>query len=163
MDLSELRHRQIMIGGPVRAPGRVLLLAAAGCSAAVALLHLAILLMGPPWYRWFGAPSLAREIESGSVAGPTLLTLAVAAVFAVWAAYGLSGAGVIGRLPLLKLGLYAIATIYVLRGLQVVLEVPAAVRGQIPARFPVFSAFSALAGVTYLVGAHFVSPRGATR
>jgi hypothetical protein len=136
----------------VKTPGRVLLLVAAGCSAAAALLHLAILLAGPPWYRWFGAPSLATQIESGSTLGPTLLTLAVAAVLVVWAMYGLSGAGVIRRLPLLTVGLYVIAAIYVLRGVQVVVEVPAALQGQLPARFPIFSAFSAVAGTAYLAG-----------
>jgi len=136
----------------VRTPGRVPLLVAAGCSAAVALLHVGILLMGPPWYRWFGAPSLADQIEKGSALVPTAMTLVVAAVFVVWAAYGLSGAGVIRRLPLLRVGLYVIAAIYVLRGLQVVLEVPAAVQGRVPARFAVFSAFAAFAGVAYLVG-----------
>jgi hypothetical protein len=137
----------------VKAPGRVPLLVAAGCSAAAALLHVAILLVGPPWYRWFGAPSLADRIENGSVLGPTLLTLAVAAVLVVWAGYGLSGAGVVRRFPLLRVGLYTIAVIYLLRGLQVAVEVPAAVQGKVPARFAVFSAYSALAGLLYLVGA----------
>ena len=137
----------------MRSPGRVLLLVAAGCSAAVALLHLAILIMGPPWYRWFGAPSLAAQIERGSASGPVLLTLAVAAVFVVWASYGLSGAGVLRRLPLLRTVLYAIAAIYLLRGVQVVLEVPGAAQGKVPVRFAVFSAFSALAGLMYLLGA----------
>jgi hypothetical protein len=137
----------------VRTSGRVLLLVAAGCSAAVALLHLAILLMGPPWYRWFGAPSLADRIEHGSALVPTLLTLAVAGVFVVWAGYGLSGAGMIRRLPLLRVGLFVIAAIYLLRGIQVVLEVPAAAQGKVPVRFAVFSAFSALAGAVYLAGA----------
>jgi hypothetical protein len=137
----------------VRTPGRVLLLVAAGCSAAVALLHVAILLMGASWYRWFGAPSLAEQIERGSVLGPAVLTLAVAAVFVVWAGYGLSGAGVVRRLPLLRIVLYTIALIYLLRGSQIVLEVPAAVRGKVPARFAVFSAYSALAGLVYLLGA----------
>ena len=137
----------------MKAPGRILLLVAAGSSAAVALLHLAILVMGPPWYRWFGARSLAAQIEGGSVLGPVLLTVAVAAVFVVWAGYGLSGAGVVRRLPLLRIGLYTIAVIYLLRGFQVVLEVPAAAQGKLPARFAVFSAYSALAGILYLLGA----------
>ena len=137
----------------MRTPGRVPLLVAAGCSAAVAAVHVAILLMGPPWYRWFGAPSLADQIESGAVLGPTLLTLAVVAVLVVWAGYGLSGAGVIRRLPLLRAGLYTIAAIYLLRGLPVVPEVWAAAHGKLPARLPTFSAFSALAGVAYLLGA----------
>jgi hypothetical protein len=143
-------------------PGRSLLLVAAACSAAVALLHVAILLAGPPWYRWFGAPSLADQIESGSVLGPTLLTLAVAAVFVLWSAYGLSGAGVMPRLPLLRFGLYLIAAVYILRGSQAVLEVPAAIHGGVPARFAVFSAYSALAGAAYLVGALRSRPSGRT-
>ena len=125
---------------------------AAGCSAAVAVLHLAILLVGPPWYRYFGAPSLARQIESGSALVPWLLTLAVAALFALSAGYGLSGAGVIRRLPLLRVALYTIAAVYLLRGLQVVPEVIVWIQGRIPPRFAVFSAFSAFAGVVYLLG-----------
>ena len=136
----------------MRAPGRVLLLVAACCSAIVAAVHVAILLGGPSWYRWFGAPSLADQIERGSVVGPVVLTLAVVAVFVVWAGYGLSGAGVVRRLPLLRTALYAIAVIYLLRGWPVVLEVPAALHGKLPARFPVFSAYSALSGVVYLLG-----------
>ena len=108
--------------------------------------------MGPPWYRWFGAPSLARQIEAGSATVPYLLTLVVAAVFVLWAGYGLSGAGVIGRLPLLRAVLFTIAGIYLLRGVQVVPEVVAAAQGRIPARFCVFSAFSAFAGAVYLLG-----------
>jgi hypothetical protein len=92
----------------------------------VAVLHVAIMLGGPPWYRWFGAPSLADQVERGSVIGPILLTLAIVAVFVVWSGYGLSGAGVVRRLPLLRVGLYAIAVIYLLRGLPVVWEVLAA-------------------------------------
>jgi len=133
-------------------PGRGPLLVAAGCSAAVALLHVGILVMGPPWYRWFGAPSLAAQIEAGSALGPILLTLAVAALFVVWAGYGLSGAGVIRRWPLVRLALWVIAIIYLLRGLQVIPEAVYAARGKVPLRFAVFSAFSAFAGVVYLVG-----------
>lgn len=136
----------------MRTPGRILLLVAAGCSAAVAALHVAILVMGPPWYRWFGAPSLGAQIEAGSAMGPYLLTLAVAAVFVIWAGYGLSGAGVIGRLPLMRAALFTIAGIYLLRGLQVIPEVVAVVQGKLPVRFSAFSAFSAFAGTVYLLG-----------
>jgi len=132
--------------------GRSLLLVAAGCSAAVALLHVAILVAGPPWYRWFGAPSLAARIEAGAALVPVLMTVAVAAVFAVWTCYALSGAGAIRRLPLLRAALFTIAAIYLLRGVQVVPEAVAVARGAIPLRFAVFSAFSAFAGVVYLWG-----------
>lgn len=147
----------------MKLPGRVLLLVAAGCSFTVTALHLAIASFGPAWYRYFGAPSLAEKIERGSALQPTILTLAVAALFAVWACYGLSGAGAIRRLPLLRAALFSIAAIYLLRGLQVVPEVLAVARGDVPARFAAFSAFSAFAGAAYLLGALRLGRPGGAR
>lgn len=46
---------------------------------------------------------------------PYLLTVAIASIFAVFGLYGLSGAGVIRRLPLLETGIYTIATLFLLR------------------------------------------------
>ena len=136
----------------MKVPGRVLLLVAAGCSGLVAVLHTAIAVGGPAWYRYFGAPSLARQIEAGAPLVPTAMALAVAAVFVVWACYALSGAGAIRHLPLLRAALYTIAVVYLLRGVQVVPEVMGVARGAVPGRFAVFSAFSAFAGVAYLLG-----------
>ena len=136
----------------MKVAGRTLLLVGAGCSTFVAALHMAILIVGPAWYRYFGAPSLAARIEAGAALVPVLLTVGVAAVFVIWACYALSGAGAIRRLPLLRAGLYTIAVIYLLRGAQVVAEVVALMRGAIPPRFAVFSAFSAVAGLIYLLG-----------
>ena len=136
----------------MKIPGRVLLLVAAGCSGFVAVLHLAIAIGGPAWYRYFGAPSLAAQIEAGAALVPTTLALAVAAVFIVWACYALSGAGAIRRLPLLRTALFVIAGVFLLRGVQVVPEVAGVARGALPGRYPVFSAFSAFAGVVYLLG-----------
>ncbi|HXY68913.1 MAG TPA: hypothetical protein VEH62_05655 [Gemmatimonadales bacterium] len=144
----------------MKVPGRILLLVAAGCSAAVALLHVAIAVFGPPWYRWFGAPSLAARIEAGAALVPVLLTVAVAALFVVWACYALSGAGAIRRLPLLRAVLFTIAAIYLLRGIQVVPEAIAVARGAIPVRFAMFSAFSALAGAVYLWGVVRIGRQG---
>ena len=42
---------------------------------------------------------------------PYLLTVAIAFIFAVFGLYGLSGAGIIRRLPLLETGIYTIATL----------------------------------------------------
>jgi len=137
----------------VKTAGRVPLLVAAGCSAAVAALHIAILLMGPPWYRYFGAPSLAARIETGAGLVPWLMTLGVAALCAVWTGYGLSAAGVIGRWPLLRAALYTIAAVYLLRGLELIPDLVFLAQGRIPLRFAVFSAFSAFAGSVYLLGA----------
>jgi hypothetical protein len=147
----------------MKVSGRALLLVAAGCSFMVTALHLAIAIFGPPWYRYFGAPSLADKIERGSALQPTILTLALAALFAAWACYGFAGAGAIRRLPLLRTALFSIAAIYLLRGLQVVPEVLALTRGDVPARLVAFSAFSAFAGVVYLLGVLRIGRSGGAR
>ena len=96
------------------------LIAAGLLDVTAALLHVAIILGGPDWYRFFGAgEAMAQAAQSGSVR-PTLITIAIASVLATWAAYAFSGAGLIQRLPLLRTGLVAISAIYLARSLVVV-------------------------------------------
>ena len=93
------------------------LVAAGGLSAAASLAHLAVIVGGPRWYDFFGAgPRMIRLAEQGSPTA-TGVTLCIAAVLAVWAAYAFSGAGMIPRLPLLKLALVAISAVYLSRAL----------------------------------------------
>ena len=101
-------------------PGANLLTAAALLSAAAAILHLAVIAGGPDWYRFFGAgEEMARMAERGSPR-PALIALAIAALLASWAAYALSGAGRMRRLPLLRTALVLISAVYLLRGLVLV-------------------------------------------
>lgn len=89
-------------------------------SAIAALLHLCVIVGGPAWYRFFGA---GERMASGAAAGhwyPPVVTLLIVGVLATWAAYALSGAGVIQPLPLLAFVLPAITAVYLLRGLVVV-------------------------------------------
>lgn len=89
-------------------------------SGIAALLHVAIIFGGGPWYRFFGAgEEMALASEAGNIY-PTVVTAFIAIVLALWAAYALSGAGVFPRLPLLKWGLIVIAAVYLLRGLAIV-------------------------------------------
>ncbi|WP_339932338.1 hypothetical protein [uncultured Brevundimonas sp.] len=89
-------------------------------SVAAALLHIACIIGGPAWYRFFGAgEGMATLAEQGSIT-PTLITLGIAAVLAIWAAYAFSGAGLLPRLPLLRTGLIVISAIYLLRGLVLI-------------------------------------------
>lgn len=93
------------------------LVAGGGLSAAAALAHLAVIVGGPRWYDFFGAgPRMVRLAEQGSPTAP-LITLGIAAVLALWAAWAFSGAGLIAPLPWVKLGLAAISAIYLLRAL----------------------------------------------
>lgn len=93
-----------------------LLILAAALSAIAALLHVGCIAFGAPWYRFFGAGErMARLAEAGSWR-PAVITSVIVAMLSVWALYALSGAGVVARLPLLRLGLVAIASVYTLRG-----------------------------------------------
>ncbi|MDR2307977.1 MAG: hypothetical protein LBE53_12385 [Paucimonas sp.] len=92
------------------------LVLAALLSAVAAALHLGIIAGGARWYRFFGAGErFATAAEQGRWF-PALVTLGIAAVLFVWAAYALSGAGMIEPLPLLRLGLIAITLVYLVRG-----------------------------------------------
>jgi len=83
----------------------------------ISILHIAIIFGGAPAYRYFRAgEKMAQMALSGSVL-PALLTFFIAAIFAIWGLYALSGAGVIRTLPLVRLGLFVIASIYTLRGI----------------------------------------------
>jgi hypothetical protein len=93
------------------------LLAGGWLSVTAALLHLAVILGGPQWYRFFGAgEEMAVAAELGSPV-PLLITLTIALLLAVWAAYAFSGAGLIRRLPLIRTALVLISAMYLARGL----------------------------------------------
>jgi hypothetical protein len=98
-------------------PYNVPLVIGAALSAIAALLHVCIIFGGPAWYRFFGA---GERMASGAAAGhlyPPVVTLLIACVLGLWAAYALSGAGVLQPLPLLSWALPAITAVYLVRGL----------------------------------------------
>lgn len=110
----------------VRSQGRVkasrsptLVLAGVG-SLAASLLHLACIAGGPDWYRALGAGERMARMAARGHWYPPALTLGIAAVLGVWALYAWSGAGLITRLPLLRLGLCVITGVYLLRALAFV-------------------------------------------
>ena len=97
--------------------GSLALLVGAALSVAAALAHLACIVVGAPAYRFMGAGErMARAVEAGHLR-PTLVTLAVAGVLLVWAAFALSGAGVVAPLPLTKYALVAISVVYLGRAI----------------------------------------------
>jgi hypothetical protein len=81
------------------------------------LLHIAIIIGGPDWYLASGAgESMATLAESDSIY-PALIGFILVCIFAGWSLYALSGAGIIRRLPLLKLCLILISALCIVRGL----------------------------------------------
>lgn len=105
-------------------PTNYYLIAGGALSALAALAHIGCIVFGASWYRFFGAgEKMVQMVEAGS-SRPTRVTLLVAAVLLGWSAYALSGAGVIPRLPFLRLILGAITAVYLLRGLLFFLLIP---------------------------------------
>lgn len=101
-------------------PGSTWLMIGGALSIAAALLHIACIFGGPDWYRFFGAgEGMARAAARGDWQ-PTIITLCIAAVLLIWAAYAFSGAGILPRLPLLRTGLVTITAIYLIRALAFV-------------------------------------------
>ncbi|MBU1390236.1 MAG: hypothetical protein KJ856_00365 [Gammaproteobacteria bacterium] len=94
----------------------VFLIIAGALSAVVAILHIGCIYFGAPWYRFFGAgEQMALLAERGSIQ-PTLITSCIVLVLSIWSIYAFSAAGVIVRLPFLRLALILITFIYLLRG-----------------------------------------------
>ncbi len=96
--------------------GRTFLLLAGAGSIAASVAHLACIIGGPDWFRAMGAGErMARMVERGAVM-PLILTVIIAAILATWAAYAFAAAGLIGRLPLMRVALVAIAAVLLVRG-----------------------------------------------
>ena len=121
-------------------------------SFAIALTHVAIVLVGPLAYLYFGSGELAMLAARGSP-WPATITLCLALAFLLFGAYGLSGAGSMRRLPLLRPALIMIGGVYFLRGSLVISDIISRFTGPIyPFRQTVFSAVSLAAGILYLFG-----------
>ncbi len=121
-------------------------------SLAAGLSHLACVAGGPKWYRFFGAgEQIARAAERGSWM-PVLVTSAIAGVLLLWAAYGFAAAGILPRLPLMRLALVAITAVYLARGL--VLFFPSALRRpDLSPRFLMWSSLIVLViGIVHVIG-----------
>lgn len=105
--------------------GAQALVVGASLSGVAAAAHLACLLIGAPAYRFMGAGErMARAAEAGKLR-PALVTLVIASILILWSVYALSGAGVISALPLTKLALALISTIYLGRAISFPLLKPA--------------------------------------
>ena len=133
--------------------GRALLVVGGIVSGLIALLHV-VLAIRPGLFRYIGpggGSALTEKAIQGS-SGIVVATIALALMFAVWALYGLSGAGIIGKLPLLRTALIGISVIYLLRAMFIVPETRMVLSEGYSPRFLVFSGIALVAGLLYLVG-----------
>jgi hypothetical protein len=116
-------------------------------SALISLLHV-ILALKPGLYSYIGP---AKEIQMSATTA-SIASVVLALIFAAWAAYAFSGAGLIEALPLLRPALIAIGAIYVLRSLFIFTEVRMVLNEGYPFRFVIFSIISLVTGLLYLIG-----------
>ncbi len=129
------------------------LLILAGVLSFCAAIFQAVIAFVPAWSAAFGA-------GAALVSNPALLLtlgLLVTLLLVIFGLYGLSGAGVIRRLPLLRPGLLVIGLLYCLVGINFIFQV-AALLGILPSAGPIptyilLISFGALvAGLAYLIG-----------
>lgn len=128
-----------------------LLVLGAALSASAALLHVGCVAFGASWYRAFGAGERMARLAAARHPMPTIVTLGIASMLLVWAAYALSGAGLLPAFPALRAGLCAITAIYLLRGMAFPL-----MRKRMPGRSMAFwlwsSSICMSIGVIHLAG-----------
>lgn len=90
---------------------------AAAIAAVGAMIHIAAIVGGPSWFEFFGAPpAVVASARAGTWLAP-VGSLVIAGLMALCAAYAFSALGRVRRLPLLRLGLFAIASVCLLRSL----------------------------------------------
>lgn len=136
----------------MKIPDTILLIASIA-SFLLALLHITIIFIGRKAYGYFGASQLIPLVDKGS-AFPVIVTFFLVVIFAVCGIFGLSGAGLLPQLPLLRFGLITIGVVFTLRGLALVKEIPQFVyqTSSFTARELVFSCISLIIGLLYLAG-----------
>lgn len=128
-------------------------------TGAASLLHLAIIIGGPAWYRFFGAGERMAQLAARGSLYPAAVTASIALLLGLCALYALSGAGAIRRLPLLRVVLLLAATVYLARGMlgiPVVVIVDTPYANELKAKMTLMGVSSALClvlGVCYAVGA----------
>lgn len=119
-------------------------------SMLIALLHV-YLAIRPEVYRYFGAVELVELYEQGS-SFTVLVRVGLAAMFAVWGLYAISGGGLLSPFPWAKTVLLGIGIIYVLRGLMLPTDIIKSIGSAAPLRFIILSAGSLIIGLLHIYG-----------
>lgn len=114
-------------------------------------LHLACIVGGGDWYRFFGAGERMARLDEAGAWTPAIITAVIAIILARWGLYALSGAGIVRKLPLLRTGLVAIAMVLLARAGMVAF--PATWGPELGLAFmAITSAIVGVMGLTFAVG-----------
>ena len=132
-------------------PANPALLVAGAGSLAAGVAHLACIVGGPGWYRFFGAgEGMARAVEQGRWQ-PHVMTAVIAIVLFGWAWFAFAAAGQVPRPPLLRIGLIAITLVLLLRAAAAF--VPGVWRAEHTPTFIIVSSLIVLVlGLAFLIG-----------
>ncbi len=79
-------------------------------------MHLAIIFGGAEWYRFFGAGEVMATMAEQGLLRPTLITLCISLILAIWGIYAWSAAGMLPEFPFLRPAIYLITFVYLTRG-----------------------------------------------
>lgn len=133
-------------------------LAGAIALAGVAI-HVAAIIGGVAWYTYFNAPpGIVESARRGTWLAP-VATGAIAAAMALCALYAFSALGLVRRLPLLRLALFCIAAVCLLRAM--LLPLLAVSHPELRNTFEIVAAIVwGLAGVGYAAGFRFAQSFG---
>ena len=129
------------------------LIAAAIYTALAALAHIGCIIFGADWYRFFGAGEQMAQMAEAGHWYPVVVTSVIVIFLAIWSLYALSAAGVIRRLPLLRLALCLIASIFLIRGISFVMLMPMFPENSLTF-WLVSSGICLMIGILYAVGTY---------
>ena len=93
------------------------LMLAGSLSFLAALLHIGVIIGGPAWYRFFGAGERMATMAEKGMLRPSIITLFIAIILAIWGGLAWSGADLIPQIPYLKFFLILITLVYLIRGI----------------------------------------------
>ncbi len=129
------------------------LIAAAIFTALAALAHIGCIIFGADWYRFFGAGEQMAQMAEAGDWYPAVVTSVIVIFLAIWSLYALSAAGVIRRLPLLRLALCLIASLFLIRGISFVMLMPMFPENSLTF-WLVSSGICLMIGILYAVGTY---------
>ncbi len=113
--------------------------------------HIVGLLWARQMFEVTGIGDEMKQLAQTHESLPYLLTVFVAIVFFIFGLYGLSAGGKLKKLPLLKFGIFGIATIYLLRGIGELLF-DLAQDESIPMLETIYSLIALAIGLLFLAG-----------
>jgi hypothetical protein len=117
----------------------------------IAIAHVVGLIWAEQMYEVTGVGKEMNELAKTHASIPYLLTIFVSIIFFLFGRYGLSAAGKFRKLPFLKFGIFAIAGIYIFRGIgELIFDISSQNASPLPET--VYSLTALAIGLLFLTG-----------